>query len=343
MVNDDKEALRVPFPDSTAAIISSAFVFGSRTIPSEEVDREFGMQIGKLRNRAGISSVSRATNEETEVTLGARAAQMALQVAGIAAESCDWLFTTSETHYSYPSLAAELHDQIRLRDSCGAMDIGGACLGLLHAFATAQAFVRSGQARCILIVTSDVHSRVLVAGKVRGEFGGLFGDGATAFVVQQATDSATRHAFTIGEMHFGCASQFAHAIRIADSPDGLLEVVFEGEALSRAAISKLTQVVAELEARSGISREQVSGFATHQPNPRLVTLLAKQIGVPPDRFPAVAEYHGNLGSSTCAAALRKLLEVHRSSNVQREETIFLASLGPGLLYGGGWITSLRTR
>ncbi len=297
------------------------------------------MEIGKLRNRAGIVSISRASEEETEVTLGASAAQVALQLAGIVPEFCDWLFATSETHYSYPSLAAELHDQIRLRDSCGAMDIGGACLGLLHALATAQAFVRSGQARCVLVVTSDRHSRILTAGKVRGEFGGLFGDGATAFVVQQATDSATRHLFTIGEMHFGCASQFAHAIRVEDQPDGRLDVVFEGEALSRAAISKLTQVVAELESRSGIPCEHVSGFATHQPNPRLVALLAKQTGVPSHRFPAIAENHGNLGSSTCAAALHELLDAHRSSGNLNKKTIFLASLGPGLLYGGGWLTS----
>ncbi len=297
------------------------------------------MEVGKLRNRAGIVSISRAAADETEVTLGAGAALAALQKSGIAPESCDCLLATSETHHSFPSLAAELHDQIRLRDSCGAMDIGGGCLGLLHALATAQSFVRSGQARSILVVTSDVHSRILTAGKVRGEFGGLFGDGAAAFVVQQSNSPFTRDAFTIGEMYFGCASQYAHAIRVEGQPDGRLDVVFEGEALSRAAISKLTQVVAELESKSGISREKIFGFATHQPNPRLVTLLAKQIGISPDRFPAIAEHHGNLGSSTCAAALRELLEARQSSGGQDKRTIFLASLGPGLLYGGGWITS----
>ena len=324
-----------------AAIVASASVFGSQTIPSEEIDREFGMEIGKLRNRAGILSISRVSAAETEVTLGASAARSALQKSGIAPESCDWLLATSETHHSFPSLAAELHDQVRLRDSCGAMDVGGGCLGLLHALAIAQAFVRSGQARRILVVTSDVHSRILTAGKVRGEFGGLFGDGATAFVVQKESGSFPRDAFVIGEMYFGCASQFADAIRVEDQPDGRLNVVFEGEALSRAAISKLSQVVAELESRSGISREKVIGFATHQPNPRLVTLLAKQIGVSSARLPAIAEDRGNLGSSTCAAALDKLLEGHRLHETLEQNTIFLASLGPGLLYGGGWITSVK--
>ncbi len=300
------------------------------------------MEIGKLRNRAGILSVSRAVLGETEVTLAARAGQSALAAAGIDADSCDWLFATSETHHTFPSLAAELHESLGLRDSCGAMDVGGACLGLLHALATAQSYILSGAANRALVLTADVHSRILTAGRVRGEFGGLFGDGATAFVIQRASDAAPGNAFAIGGLQFGCASQFAHAIRVDDQSDGRLEVVFEGEALSRAAISKLTQLIGEIEARSGISRQDVFGFATHQPNPRLVALLAKQANVPVDRFPSIAQVHGNLGSSTCAAALHHLLEASWLSNSADTNPIFLASLGPGLLYGGGWISSVRS-
>jgi 3-oxoacyl-[acyl-carrier-protein] synthase III len=147
-----------PGQRETALAASSAAVFGSRSIPSESIDRQFGMEIGKLRNRAGIRSVSQAAHDETEVSLGTRAASQALDLAGVAPDSCDWIFASSETHHTIPSLAAELHAQLRLRESCGAMDIGGACLGLLHALATAKAFVASGQARRVLIVTADVHS-----------------------------------------------------------------------------------------------------------------------------------------------------------------------------------------
>jgi len=125
---------------------------------------------------------------------------------------------------------------------------------------------------------------------------------------------------------------------VEDQSDGRLDVVFEGEALSRAAINKLTQIVADLENKSGMSRQEVFGFATHQPNPRLVALLAKQLGVPPNRFPTIAERHGNLGSSTCAAALHELLTTAGQSGAPEGRAILLASLGPGLLYGGGWLT-----
>ena len=318
-------------------IASSAAVFGSLSIPSETIDRQFGMEPGKLRNRAGMRSVSYAAPNETEVSLGARAAIGAFKSAKIAPDACDWVFASSETHHTFPSLAAELHASLRLPESCGALDIGGACLGLLHAFATAQAFVANGRARRILVVTSDVHSRTLTSKRVRGEFGGLFGDGSTAFIVQTASQPTKDLAFGLGEFFFGCAAQFAKAIEIKDSANGELTVVFDGEALSRAAITKMAQVISELERRCGVSRQNAIGFATHQPNPRLVTLLAKQTGVASDRFPAVAEIHGNLGSSTCGAALHELLVAARKRETQENQPIFLASLGPGLLFGGGWL------
>lgn len=326
-------------PRETAVVTSSATVFGSLSIPPEAIDAQFGMEIGKLRNRAGIRNVSQAAPGETEVSLGTGAALAALESAGTAPNECDWIFACTETHHTIPSLAAELHANLRLSESCGAMDIGGACLGLLHAFATAQAFVVSGQARRILIVTADVHSRTLTAGRVRGEFGGLFGDGSTAFVAQSGSDSNVQRSFALGEFFFGVSAQFAKAIEIKDSAGGELNVVFEGDALSRAAIAKIAQVISEVERRSGVSRLEALGFATHQPNPRLVALLAKQAGVAPERFPPVAEVHGNLGSSTCGAALHQLLEAARQHEPLPRAPIFLGSLGPGLLFGGGWLVA----
>jgi 3-oxoacyl-[acyl-carrier-protein] synthase III len=115
-------------------------------------------------------------------------------------------------------------------------------------------------------------------------------------------------------------------------------VQFDGEALSRAAITRLEKVITAVETRSGISRASVGGFATHQPNPRLLTLLAKQCGVSADAFPAICKTTGNLGSSMCGAALHAALQNAAQSEADQRKPIFLASLGPGLLFGGAWLT-----
>ena len=321
---------------TAAFLVSSHVAFGGKTIPSEEVDAAFGMPVGKLRERAGICSVARAEDGETEVTLGARAAMVALQAAGVGSGSADWILAATETHRGFPSLAAQLHLRLGARESCGAMDIGGACLGFVHALAVAKALIESGQAGTVLIVTADLHSRTLRPGCVAGEFGGLFGDGASAFVVQGGKDGPPA-GLRLRDFFFGCAAQHQQAIEVSAGPDEQLRVVFDGDALSRAATARLDECVSELERRSGVKRDAVAAFATHQPNPRLVALLAKKMGVPLDRFPLVTDTRGNLGSTTCAAALHFALENGRKLQAAERQPIFVASLGPGLLFGGGWL------
>jgi 3-oxoacyl-[acyl-carrier-protein] synthase III len=330
-------------PAYTAVFIaSSSAVVGSRRVPSEEVDAAFGLPVGKLRSRAGIESLAYATEREDELTLGARAAQEALHAAACGAQELDWIIATSETHKGYPSLAAQLHSQLLARETCGALDVGGACLGLLNAFAVAQGFLASGKARTIAVVTSDVHSRILAPGRVAGEFGGLFGDGASAFLLRATTSAESLQCYRFGDFFFGCAGQYAGAIRVADAPGGNLDVLFDGEALSRAAITRLEKIILDLELRSGISRSSLQGLATHQPNPRLVSLLAKQCGLPEEKFPPVAKIYGNLGSSTCGVALDSVLRSANKSGSTGNSPVFIASLGPGLLFGGGWLTQIPT-
>jgi 3-oxoacyl-[acyl-carrier-protein] synthase III len=320
------------------AITGWAAALGARRVLSEEVDRAFGMPIGKLRSRAGIESVSYAAEGETELTLGAQALQRALEVAGCQAEEIDWIIASSETHVGYPSLAAQLHKRASAREKCGVLDAGGACLGLLNALAVAQSFLDSGRARNVAVVTADVHSRTLVPGRVAGEFGGLFGDGASAFVLRNDGEVEESVGYILGKFFFGCANQYAEAICVAGVENGGLAVRFDGEALSRAAITRMERTLTEVEKTSGICRLEVGAFATHQPNPRLVTLLAKQCNVPVAAFPEVARKSGNLGSSTCGVALHVALEAAAKMPLSARKPIFLASLGPGLLYGGGWLT-----
>jgi 3-oxoacyl-[acyl-carrier-protein] synthase III len=174
---------------------------------------------------------------------------------------------------------------------------------------------------------------------VAGEFGGLFGDGASAFVLRDARDTAQAAGYLLDGFFFGCLGQYAEAVSVTDAKDGGLTLQFDGEALSRAAVTRMEKMISELEVRSGISRKCVRAFATHQPNPRLVALLAKQCRVAPSLFPDVSRTAGNLGSSTCGVALHMALKMTMQAEKAERGAIFLASLGPGLIYGAGWATA----
>ncbi len=318
-------------------LTGAASEFGSRLIPSEEVDEAFGMPIGKLRSRAGIVSVAYASEAETEGSLAAEACQKVLQQCGEEAANLDGVIAASETDHGYPSLSAKLHALLGLRERATALDVGSGCLALLQVICVAQAMLVAGGAEKILVATADVHSRTLGPGRSAGEFGGLFGDGASAFLLSNKPPEKGRFGYKLGEFFFGCVARYAEAIAINDAGGGELDIQFDGEALSRAAVNRMEQVLSEVEKRSGISRENVGAFATHQPNPRLVTLLAKQLGVPCSTFPPIAVTKGNLGSSMCGAALHSAFEQAKRQVVGERTAVFLASLAPGLLFGGGWM------
>ena len=283
-------------PGQAVYLTGSGVALGSRRVPSEGVDREFDMPIGKLRDRAGIVSIVRAAEDEDECALAARAAAAALSAAGAGIADVDRMIATSETFQGYPSLGARLHSALRGRPNCGVVDVGGACLGLLYALDAARHFLAAGQGKTVLVVTSDVHSRQLTPGRVAGEFGGLFGDGASAFLVQSAASRAG--SFQLGEFHFGCAGHYSKAIQVKPGEENKLSVQFDGEALSRAAVSQLEKTLRAVELQSGHPLDRAAAFATHQPNPRLVALLARQLGVPVEKFPPIARDCGNLGSTS---------------------------------------------
>ena len=273
--------------------------------------------------------------------MGAQAAAPLLLAGTEKRHGIDWIVAASETHHAYPSLAAILHARLDLPESCSALDVGSGCLAIVQALAVAQALLASGRAKRILVASADVHSKALRPGRAAGEFGGLFGDGASAFLLTRLRSEGGRAAYCLGEFFFGCATRYAEAISVSEAGGGHLTVQFDGEALSRAAVNRMVKVLHEVERRSGLSCRDAGAFATHQPNPRLVALLAKQLKVPPGAFPPIAATSGNLGSSTCGAALHAALQHACHQPAEQRKPIFLASLGPGLLFGGGWMVPAR--
>jgi 3-oxoacyl-[acyl-carrier-protein] synthase-3 len=316
---------------------ASASALGSRRVPSEDVDLAYGMPIGKLRKRAGIESFAYASDDENEVSLGEQACREALQQAHEETQNIDWILAASETHHAFPSLSALLHARLGLKENCNALDVGSGCLALLQTLAVAQALLESGRARKVLVATADVHSRTLGPGRAKGEFGGLFGDGASAFLMTGTAPASGRSSYRLGDFFFGCATKYSEAICVSEVGNGQLDIKFSGDALSRAAVSCMERVLGEVERRSGISREQVGAFATHQPNPRLVALLAKHLNVPAKTFPPIGTTSGNLGSSMCGVVLHAALREAAAQPFEKRLPVFLASLGPGLLFGGGWM------
>jgi 3-oxoacyl-[acyl-carrier-protein] synthase III len=327
------------------SLLGWGHALGSDQVEASAVERECGLSAGTLRQRAGIETVCRACAGEDEVTLAQKAAGLALEAAGASVDALDFVLVTSATFLQLPPLASVLQTRLLLRESCAALDIGGACVGLLHALATAQAFLSSRRGWA-LVVASEVHSRRL--GQAPGEFRGLFGDGACALVLSSADSAmARRGSLVLGDFIFGCAGAFASALRLKLSESGELATEFQGEQLGSAAVNQLARIVSEVEMRCGEARSAADFFCIHEPNPRLVGIFAQRAKVPMQRVPLVSKTCGNLGSATCGVSLSTALSrAEATQEASRPPLVFMAAVGPGLLWGGTWLAGpgrLRSR
>lgn len=329
---EEREARR-----QTAAVVGWAGTVGSNHVCAAALESEFSLPAGKISRRAGIESVSRAASNEDEVAMGARAADAALARAGAGISQIDWLLATSETFLGFPSLAATLGAQLLAGENCGVLDVGGGCAGLLSGLAVAGAMIESGAARQILLVTSDCHSRILRPGAVKGEFGALFGDGASAFVLRAAGAPEAAAPYRLAAVQMGCSAAQAAALELRRGDRGQLQLRFRGEALAHAAVDRLAEILEDLELRSGVRRAAAAGFAIHQPNPRVVELLARKAALSREKIPDLSSRHGNLGSSTCGLALARLLEAHAPNAAEPRGPIFVAAVAPGMVWGGTYL------
>ncbi len=333
-----EEILKSAAENLPVRIVGWGHALGSLTTDAATIEGECCLDAGTIHERAGIESVCRADSDENEVTLGQRAAKLALEAAGVDAERVDLLVVTSATFLSLPSLSATLHNRLLLRERCGALDVGGACVGVIHALAAAKSMLSTSRREVALVVASEVNSRRLSSARVPGDFRGLFGDGACAFVLARSDSDNRNEASRIGDFILGCSGTFSTALQVQFHETGIVEVQFKGEQLAQAALAQLEHVLDGLETLSGQPLSEADHFALHEPNPRLLQVFAQKAGIPLEKVAQITRTCGNLGSATCGVSLcAALSRAHASFTAARRPLIFVAAVGPGLLWGGTYL------
>jgi len=312
------------------------YALGSQQLQAAEIERICGLAPGTLREHAGIESVCQVSEDEDEVVLAQRAVEAALESAVRDISEVDLLVATSTTFLRLPSLSATLHSRLLLAESGGAVDVGGACVGVVQALATAKALVAACQFRTALVVASEVPSRRLASSSAAGEFRGLFGDGACAFLLSRSESPLGR--WKLGDFVWGCSGASAASLQLEMREGSPLRVDFQGEPLARAALSQLERLLRDLELLTGKLRSEVSYFALHEPNPRLVEILSRNAGVPMEKVAPISRTCGNLGAATCGVNLcAALAKAEADPTVSGPLVIFVASVGPGLVFGATYL------
>jgi 3-oxoacyl-[acyl-carrier-protein] synthase-3 len=280
--------------------------------------------------RTGIRRRHVAAEGETASDLGAAAARAALAQAGADPAEVDAiLVATSTPDSAFPATAVRIQQKLGVARGF-AFDIAAACTGFVYALAMADALIRVGQARGVLVIGTEIYSRIL-DWTDRGTCV-LFGDGAGAvFLRGVAADRAEGRGILSTHMH--ADGRFGDILQIeggAGSTGGAGLLRMAGREVFRHAVQKLSAVVDEALAANGLGHGDVAWLVPHQANLRIIEAMGRKLHLPMERVVVTVDRHANTSAASIPLALA---EATRDGRIGRGDLVVMEAIGGGLTWG----------
>jgi 3-oxoacyl-[acyl-carrier-protein] synthase III len=273
--------------------------------------------------RTGIRSRHVVEDADSSSSLGATAAQRALDHAGLVADDLDTIITATITpDLQFPATANLIQHSLGAHNAA-AFDLGAGCSGFLFALAQAKALVESGAARRVLVVGADVLTRHADHSDRRSSV--LFGDGAGAAIVE-GIDAPTE----IGR--FVLRSDGAHP-ELLCVPKGSPYIQMNGREVYKAAVAGMTEAVNEAMESEGLDLDK-TWLVAHQANARILEAVGRRLSWPEHRVIVNIDHYGNTSSASIPLALN---EAMNDGRLQDGDDVMLTAFGAGFAWGAGLI------
>jgi 3-oxoacyl-[acyl-carrier-protein] synthase-3 len=283
-----------------------------------------------ITERTGIRRRHIAADGETASGLGAKAALAALAQAGADAGEVDAiLVATSTPDSAFPATAVRIQQALGVTRGF-AFDMAAACTGFVYAMGVADALIRAGQAKGVLVIGTEVYSRIL-DWTDRGTCV-LFGDGAGAvFLRAVPADRAEGRGILSSHLHAdGRFGDILHVEGGAGSTGGTGLLRMAGREVFRHAVQKLSAVVDEALAANGLGHGDVAWLVPHQANLRIIEAMGKKLHLPMERVVVTVDRHANTSAASIPLALA---EATRDGRIGRGDLVVLEAIGGGLTWG----------
>ena len=287
-----------------------------------------------IRERTGIRQRYMAGPHETAAFMGTKAAQAALADAGAGPDDVDAiLVATSTPDQAFPATALRVQAALGVTKGFG-FDLAAACAGFIYGLSVADGMIRSGQAKGVLVIGSEVYSRIMNWQDRTTCV--LFGDGAGAVFLQAGEGQ--------GSEDRGILSTHLHAqgtlgdILYVDGAVGRHDLpgtlVMNGKEVFRHAVTRLAGAVDEALAANNLTHGDIDWLVPHQANLRIIEAMGKRLGLPPERVVVTVDRHANTSAASVPLALA---EAHADGRVKRGDLVLMEALGGGLTWGSALV------
>lgn len=282
-----------------------------------------------IRGRTGIANRHIAADDETTGTLAIAAARAALQDAGIGAGEIDLIVLATATPDStFPATAVKVQHALGC-PAIPAFDVAAVCSGFLYAMGTADAMIRSGMARCALVIGAETFSRIL-DWEDRATCV-LFGDGAGAFVLRAEEVAQDGPGVLATRLHSD--GEHRELLYVDGGPSTTATVGklrMKGREVFRHAVVNLAAVLEEVLGDAGYCAADIDWVVPHQANLRILDATARKLGLPIDKVIVTVDRHAN----TSAASVPLAFDVaRRDGRIKSGDLVMLEAMGGGFTWG----------
>src|SRR5690606_6508575 len=247
--------------------------------------------------RTGIRERHIAADGETTCDLAYHAAVRAMEAAGVTAADLDLIVLgTTTPDLVFPSTACLL--QARLgATGCGAFDVNAACSGFIYALSVADKFIRSGDAKTVLVVGAETLTRMV--DWTERTTCVLFGDGAGAVVLKADTETGilSTHLHADGSKKELLWNPVGVSVGFRENEKNAgVRIRMTGNEVFKYAVKALDSVVDETLEANGLDRHDIDWLIPHQANLRIIEATARRLDLPMGRVVVTVDRHGNTSS-----------------------------------------------
>jgi len=320
----------------STVILGTGSYAPERILTNEDLSKMVDTSHEWIHSRTGIRERRIAAADEASSDMGAKAAQRALDAAGLKATEIDLLIVATITpDMQMPSCACFIQHKLGIPSHAACFDLNAACSGFLYSLDTACAMLSSGRYQRALVVGVEKMSNV-VDWKDRTTCV-LFGDGAGAVAIG-LSDEPNRGLLGC---QLGSDGESAELLFIpgggsrtpstCDSlADGEHFIQMKGKEVFKLAVRGMDEAARGILEQHSLRADQIALVIPHQANLRIIEAISEYLELPMDRFYVNVDRYGNTSAASIPIALD---EVRRSGRLQPGDLVLLVAFGAGLTYG----------
>lgn len=315
-------------------IVAIDYEVASNTITNDDLVNILDTSDEWISTRTGIKKRRVLSKEETSTDLGIRAAKKVIKRAKYEGDEFDMIIAASSAPEEvYPSVACRIQGQIGAKNAA-CFDIKAACAGFIYALKTAQAFIKSGLYKNILIVATDATTRF--ADWEDRSVCVLFGDGAGSAILK--ADNEKDDIVGIDLLADGtCADYITLEVQGKSCPlvNGETKEVkpfiqMKGKDVYKFVMQEIPPKLEELMEKTNTKIADIDYFIPHQSNQRMIVALAQRLNLEESKVISNIENYGNMSAASILVAIREGID---SGKIELPAKVMLSAFGAGMTAG----------